>query len=121
MEHGLPSVTTPIGAEGITRQADWPGFCVENVPDLAEAAASLHEQEAIWYQARQAGRDLLKSRFDEVHHMRALSLALDKLEKNLPEIRQRNFIGRLLQYHAHASTEYMSRWIACKNRRDKLV
>jgi glycosyltransferase involved in cell wall biosynthesis len=115
MEQGLPSVTTPVGAEGICAAESWPGYCASDLNELAEQAVELHENEPAWQLAQQKGYLCLQQNFDSSEHLDALNNRIEAGLKNLEADRRANFIGQMLMHHSMASTEYMSRWIACKN------
>jgi glycosyltransferase involved in cell wall biosynthesis len=116
MEQGLPSVTTPVGAEGISEPENWPGYCGCDLNELAEKAVELYENEAAWTEAQQQGYVCLEQNFDSSAHHLALNSRIEAGLENLEAYRRENFIGQMLMHHSMASTEYMSRWIACKNK-----
>jgi len=116
MEQGVPSVTTPVGAEGISDD-NWPGLVAIDVPQLANASVRLYQDEDFWTECQRAGFALLREKFDQKTHTDKLASRLEDLMENLTAFRSRNFIGSMLRHHFHASTEYMSRWIECKNKK----
>ncbi len=114
MEYGVVSVTTRIGAEGISEVDQWPGRVVDSEAEMIEAAVTLYEDESSWMACQQRGFEILQKQFSAAHLVK-LQQRFDDLLLNLPALRQQNFFGRMLQHHFHASTEYMSRWITAKN------
>jgi hypothetical protein len=46
----------------------------------------------------------------------ALIARLQQLDAEREVHRQQNFVGAMLRHHQHKSTQYMSQWIAAKNR-----
>lgn len=116
MQWGIPSVTTPTGAEGIATEEDWPGTVADDEEILIKAAVELYTQETAWTKAQQAGYELVEQAFDRSQHTRKLALRVAQLMDGLEQQREGNFIGRMLMHHSMRSTEFMSRWIDCKNR-----
>jgi glycosyltransferase involved in cell wall biosynthesis len=116
MANGLPNVSTSIGAEAIAGDLDWPGLIAQRPQDFAEAAVHLYADEMLWTQAQQRGRAVINQRFAKKAHIDVFMQRLDGLQQHLPQQRQANFTGQMLQYHTTRSTEYMARWIECKNR-----
>ena len=115
MEHGLPSVSTTIGAEGICADLEWPGFVADKDQAFADSAVELYQNESRWQQAQQQGFVVLQTRFSKEHHKRDFFMRLQALLGALSQHRKSNFIGRMLQHQSMRSTEYMARWIECKN------
>lgn len=113
---GTPSVTTSIGAEGMQGDSPWPG-AVENHPEaFRNAAIRLYQSETDWQSAHSFIPGLLKARFDQPTHAKALlkriQILMDTPRNSTPE----HLTGALLRHHQHRSTEYMSRWIEAKNK-----
>ncbi|WP_339464293.1 MULTISPECIES: glycosyltransferase [unclassified Pseudomonas] len=113
---GTPSVTTPIGAEGMHDEEPWPGAITRSAVQLADAAVRLYRCPADWQAAHLAGTALLGKRYQRATHAPALIEKLRDCQKHLHERRTRNFIGSMLRHHAHKSTQYMAQWIEAKNR-----
>ncbi|MGJ8638260.1 MAG: glycosyltransferase [Opitutaceae bacterium] len=114
---GTPSVTTPIGVEGVVEDASEWGCQVSDDPEqLAKVAIQLYEDEARWSQLQAHGQRIADTRFDEAIWLKRfpqmVSGALDRLDVN----RNANFVGQMLRHHHHRSTEFMSRWIEAKNK-----
>lgn len=115
-ETGTPSVTTPVGAEGIaTADCEW-GCDVSDEPEaIAKVAVQLYQDEAQWSAVQAQGQRIADTRFDAADWLprlpQTLSDAFDALDAN----RQAHFVGQMLRHHQHRSTEFMSRWIEAKN------
>jgi len=116
MACGTPSVTTPIGSEGMAGELPWGGAVVEDAQAFAEAAVALHEDQALWQQAQANGARILAERFDRWLSGQALLERLQSLRANLQAERRANFVGGMLRHHTLKSTQYMAQWIAAKNR-----
>lgn len=115
MACGTPSVTTPIGSEGMHGDQPWPGRIAVDAPTFAADAVLLYQDQPRWLEAQQQGRALLASRFDRVRLGQALVARLEALWATRELHRRGNFVGLMLRHHQHKSTQYMSQWIAAKN------
>lgn len=113
---GTPSVTTPVGAEGMHGEHAWPGAVTQSAVDFANHAVALHNDEAQWQLARSAGYALLTERYSQSVHGPALIEKLRYCQENLEQLRVTNFTGSMLRHHSHKSTQYMAQWIEAKNR-----
>ena len=118
IQAGTPSVTTPIGAEGIAGTLPWAGTIVTEPTPIAfaKAAIALYKDVQQWEHAQQAGRTIVNTRFQKQEFAARLINRIKKIQSNLVQHRQRNFTGTMLQHHTMQSTKYMSRWIEEKNK-----
>ncbi len=111
-----PSITTPVGSEGMHQQEPWPGVIANNAAEFAEAAVLLYQNESLWCNAQANASALLNTRFEgKVSGGRFISRVIDVIA-HLSQHRLDNFTGAMLRYHLMAGTKYMSQWIAEKNR-----
>lgn len=117
MECGAPSVTTPIGAEGMHGNEPWGGAVTRTSADFAAAAATLYEDEDHWHNAQKNAAKTLQEIFPARVHEQIFLAKLDELFNELSQHRSNNFTGTMLRYHLHRSTQYMSQWIEAKNRK----
>ncbi len=117
MRNATPSITTPIGAEGIPYDDNWPGRICEDPNDFPNASISLYSNEKSWQIASQRGVDLIHKNFSKGYWHKKLASKLEQLSMKLNAHRSDNFMGSLLQHHSTASTKYMGKWIEEKNRR----
>jgi len=113
---GTPNVTTPIGAEAMHGELPWPGSIAQSAESIAHAAVQLYSDPARWTQAQDAGLALLASRYQRQVHGPALIESITACRAELAQRRRDNFTGSMLRHHQHKSTQYMSQWIAAKNR-----
>ncbi len=114
---GTPTVTTSIGAEGMTNKpSDWNGFIKNNDIEFANASVQLYNKQNIWQEAQQRGTEIINTRFKKEKYENQLIQCIIDLQSNLEEHRFKNFIGAMLQHHTLRSTEFMSRWIEEKNK-----
>ena len=111
-----PTVTTPIGAEGIVGELDW-GCAISADPlQFAEAAIEIYANAEQWSHVQAQGQRIARERFDAAMWQPQLPQLLESALSNLTENRHQHFTGRMLRHHHHRSTEFMSRWIEAKNR-----
>lgn len=116
MQSGTPSITTKIGAEGISGDYSWNGF-VENEPDaFSEKAKELYTNKQIWQQAQTNGFTLLEKRFSKENFENNLLQKIETTLLDLKKHRADNWIGSLLAHHSMQSTKYLSKWIEEKNK-----
>jgi hypothetical protein len=115
---GTPTVTTPIGAESMIAP-DALGYPISDDPDqLAATLVGLYQSPENWQKVQRCGLQALRTGFLRDDHAPGFIDALHNLHDNLADIRHRNLWGRILWQSKHRATEYMSRWIEAKNRRD---
>lgn len=112
-----PSVTSSVGAEGMTQGDAWPGAIADEMEEFVQAAVALYQNESAWSQAQQQGNKLLCAYYQAELLGPDLITRLEQLEQNLEQYRLNNFTGAMLKHHTMASTKYMSQWIAAKNRK----
>lgn len=116
---GTPSVTTELGAEGMTDYLkNWGGEVTDNWQEFAEAAVKLHDDELIWEQASKKGICLFTEQFNDYSIINNLMLKLKETLLNLEKHRLQNFTGNMLLHHRLQSTKYMSKWITAKNKKE---
>ncbi|WP_313001459.1 glycosyltransferase [Pseudomonas sp.] len=113
---GTPSVTTPVGAEGMHGDHPWPGAVVNTAQDFARQAAQLYNDQTRWQQAQHLGSQLLEQRYQRTTHAAALIARIDHCRQQLTQLRRNNFTGGMLRHHTLKSTQYMAQWIEEKNR-----
>jgi glycosyltransferase involved in cell wall biosynthesis len=118
MTCGTPTVTTPVGAEGMHGELPFPGAVAKTAAQLAVEAVRLYQDPLAWSEAQHAGFDVLRARFSHEQHCAALIERINALREHLTEHRAANFTGAMLRHHQHKSTQYMAQWIEAKNRRD---
>ena len=116
MACGTPTVTTPIGAEGMHGELPFPGAIASDAQSLANHAVQLYQDRERWERAQCEGLDVLRSRFSQQQHCATLVARINQLRETLAEHRIANFTGTLLRHHQHKSTQYMAQWIEAKNR-----
>ena len=113
MVHGVPSVTTPIGAESMHGDIPWNGSIEQEVQAFVDAAVELYTDSQKWQAAVENGYAILEKRFTK--HDNGFISKLEKLFMQLEKHRKQNFLGNLLQHQQFQATKFMSKWIEIKN------
>ena len=67
MAHGLPTVTTSIGAEGIGIENESEVLVADSPEDFAEAVVTVHEQYAFWKRLSRASLDFVRGKASREH------------------------------------------------------
>jgi len=116
MRSDTPSITTEIGAEGMTAGNSWPGLIANTSEEIAQAAISLYKNETLWQEKSSYCSLLLNKNYDRKTVERKLLKKIDFMLNNLDSHRATNFIGSMLNHHTLRSTKYMSKWIEEKNK-----
>ena len=116
MQNGTPSITTNIGAEGISNNSNWNGFVTDDYNEFANVAVRLYSDKEDWNSAQEKGFKILTNRFDKSLFEDELQNRIVELQKNLTAHRKQNFFGALLQHHTLTSSKYLSKWIEAKNK-----
>lgn len=110
---GTPSVTTPLGCEGISDPSLWNGFIEEDIQLFAKKAVRLYRYKKTWQIAQNNGQKILDS-FDDDNDF--FISKINAVKNNLKAHRTANFTGTILMHHSMQSTKYLSKWIEEKNK-----
>lgn len=116
MQCGTPSVTTTIGAEGMHGTLAWNGVITDDPHDFAKSAVELYSNKKLWINANEQSFNLINQLYPKGKIGSHLMDRINKIEGNLVEHRNKNFIGQMLLHHTVSSTKYMSKWIEEKNK-----
>jgi glycosyltransferase involved in cell wall biosynthesis len=119
MRCGTPSVTTDIGAEAMSSGLPWGGLLANSAADIAEAAVQLYREQPEWLAAQARGSTILHEYFARDDYAMLLLQRFGKLQQQLAQEREQNFIGAMLRHHSMKSTQYMSQWIEAKSKNFK--
>lgn len=112
---GTPSITTTIGAEGLSNNELWNGYITDVEEDFVAKAVQLASNESDWQQASEKGEQLLKALNSEALFSEFIS-SIEKLQENLEAHRRQNIMGQILWSNQFSATKYMSLWIEAKNK-----
>ena len=117
MINQTPSVTTDIGAEGMTQQGlAWPGKIANSAEEFANAAVELYKERTQFEQSANNANQLLKAFYDQEQLGAKLIPKIHAILENLATHRMNNFTGQMLKHHTMKSTQYMAQWIEAKNK-----
>lgn len=117
---GTPSVTTPVGAEGINSDMPWNGAITADPEEFAGAAVDLYTSGISWQIAVENGFKIINSRFSKTTFYPLLLDRINDLRDQLINHRQENFTGRMLMHHRLKSTYHLSKYIEAKSALEKL-
>ncbi|MFD1095890.1 glycosyltransferase [Salegentibacter chungangensis] len=116
MQCGTPSVTTPVGTEGIASSREWPGMVKTEPEAIAKAAVDLYLNEKNWQMAHKKGVEIINERFTDKGISGNFFEILESVKAKLQSHRRENFTGAMLKHHQHRSTYFMAKFIEEKNR-----
>ena len=117
MRSGTPSVTSHIGVEAMQGGLPWGGLVADSAEEIASAALQLYHDEALWNQKQSAGFTIIEQFFNRTARSEALLARITHCLDHKAPRRSANFTGQMLQHHRYKSTQYMSQWIAEKQKR----
>lgn len=118
MQCQLPSITTPIGAEGIAQACEWPGAVTDGDDEFVQHSIRMYE-DTIWQnEAVEKGNKLLRDKFQTQSHQAALVEKVHSLVNTIEAHRSKLFYQHLLWHQSLRATQYMSQWIEAKQNRD---
>lgn len=119
MKNATPSITTPIGAEGMHGDLPWNGTICNNWDDFAKAAVKFYKNQEKWETAQANGVAIINTLYDQKVLQEKFIQHIELFQKDIDMHRNQNFIGKLLQHQTLTSTKYMAKWIEEKNRLPK--
>lgn len=111
---GTPSVTTSIGAEGMT-SGKWGGYVEDDPEAFADRAAQLYSNQQEWELAQRRGFDLIEERYTKESFKEVLDSSIEELS-DLEAHRSKSLVSLILQNESYQASRYMSIWIEEKKR-----
>ena len=125
---GIPVVTTPIGAEGMSawvngKPSPFAGEVARSEQEFAELSASLYTDSAKQSALIEAGDLALNTLYSPEANRTKLFDALEHLrtDGHLARAREKNLLGRILRADFHGRTKYFSKWIEAKTKTEPSV
>lgn len=115
MLNGTPSITTSIGAEGMTLDGSWPGGITDDINVYAQSAVDYYQDESKFLGAQACAKKLLSKQYDKAQLAPPLVDKINTLISDIETHRFNNFTGQMLKHHSMRSTQYMAQWIEAKN------
>ncbi len=116
MQYGTPSITTPIGAEGMQGEFSWNGNVCNTNSDFIAAAIDLYQNKSSWIKAQSNGFEIVRKRFLVSQNKAAFISFFLEFMSTIATHRKQNFMGNLLAQQQFQSTKYLSLWITEKNK-----
>lgn len=114
MTQGTPSITTPIGVEGIPHTS-WPGAVCTNPDEMVNAAIRLMKDRDAWeYAASHCQPALLKSGVS-LENAETFMTRIETSLERLQILRQRNSVQKVIMQQSLQASRYLSKWIMLKN------
>lgn len=115
MRVDTPSVTSPIGAEGISN-LPWSGAISKTNEAFIQSAFELYIDEQKWQQTVKNGQTILKNQYSVDDNSMAFIKVITNTYAKLNHFRNNNFMQKLLWHHQFQTSKYMSQWIEAKNK-----
>jgi hypothetical protein len=116
MKNGIPSVMTPIAAEGMFTDHQVPGMIMDLSTSFSTAAVSLYADAENWNQYQKNGFIQLQDGYEESAFAKALFHHIN-LHLHKTGITS-SFQEQMLKHHADAHFKFMSYWINAKKAKD---
>lgn len=111
-----PSITTEIGAEGMTADEHWPGEIAKDNSSFIQATVDHYTDKSLWDRKQRFSSEILNNHYNGNKTGPRLIQHIIQLKENLASHRLENFTGAMLNHHSMKSTQYMSQWIEAKNK-----
>ena len=105
MQIGLPSVTTPMGAEGMHGTLDWNGFIAADDTDFIAKTVELYSNKSLWETAQKKGYEIIEKRFKTNLFAVDFRNKVEYIQENLTTHRDQNFLGQIVQHQSLQSTK----------------
>ncbi|MFT6268224.1 MAG: glycosyltransferase involved in cell wall biosynthesis [Alphaproteobacteria bacterium] len=115
MQCSTPSITTPLGIEGITANA-WAGEVANTIDEFIAASVLQYTNEEKWQISCQNGYEILDKDYAFEHNSAQFIHTMETKLATINTDRQGNFLQSLLGHHQFQASKYMSQWIEAKNK-----
>ena len=116
MKNGTPIVTTSIGAEGMSKEEEWPGYISDDPNEIANKAVKLYSDKKNWLEKQNLGIKVIEEEFSKSKFHQIFKSILFELKAQLFQHRKANTVGQILKLNTLRSTKFMSKWIEEKNK-----
>ena len=121
MLNGTPSVTTNTGSEGMNAEFEWPGEITNDPKSFADSAIRLYSEESSWKKAQEKCLVIINERFSKDKYTKIFTDIFEKIQSDLKNHRENNFIGAMLMHHTISASRYMALWIEQKNNSQRAI
>lgn len=116
MYAGTPSVTTAVGAENMMVNNEWGGFIATDNDVFVHHAVDLYGTESTWKEKQDIGFYIFNASVANREYSTKLLAWLANNKDSLLALRNKNFMGQILQQQQFKANKYMSLWIETKNK-----
>ena len=116
MRAGCPSISTSQGVEGLTEPQGFPGFCGDKAEELIANAIDLYQSRLIWEEKQGLISNYFNANWSATKGHADLDQRLGQELHDLDQHRKKRLLQQTLWHHRLRSTEYLSRYIAEKNK-----
>jgi glycosyltransferase involved in cell wall biosynthesis len=118
--HGIPTVTTSVGEEGLFAQDSpkdfFPGLIGNTVHEFVELAVKLYQDESLWRELQARAARAMHEVFSFERVAVKIDAHLARLSLDLSEGMIPTWTSRILRHEQVNSHKYFSRWIEAKER-----
>lgn len=114
---GTPQITTSIGAEGMYKNLDTPGFISDNELEFAKKSIQTCLNHSLWSKFQSKGFSVINELYNENRLSKSFANYIMDYCKNLNNHRNQNTVGNLLKMQSLNSSKYFSKWIEEKNKK----
>ncbi len=113
-----PTVTTWVGAEGLTDSVETLGVKVAETDPVhfARLMLELAQNEKEWSRVKSEAAQCLKECYSHDTNRRKMISDLKRAMDRMKDSRRQNLVGAMLWHQGNRSTHYFSKWIEEKNR-----
>lgn len=115
---GIPTITTPIGAESMATAEELGYALTNNVDNYTDIVAQCYLDSDLWHQYQRNGYQIIQTHFLSSMYRSTLLTTFENTIERLTSIREQDFWQQLLWQQQFAAQKYMSRWIEVKNARN---
>ncbi|MEO2127507.1 MAG: glycosyltransferase [Christiangramia sp.] len=116
MQTGTPSITFPVGAEGIAEAASWPGKICQDTEGFVKETVALYQDQTSWEQSVLKGEKVLEN-FRTALFSNQFRSRIHKISAAIEKHRSGNFTGEMMKFHLMRSTRFLSKYIEIKNKK----
>lgn len=111
-----PSVTSQIGAEGISDDAKWPGLVAKDYKAFVDGAIKLYTHKTSWLEAVELGNSIMQIHYNKEKNTQHFVSEINHAYKHIKQNREMNLLQQILSQHQFQTSQYMSQWIEVKTK-----
>ncbi len=114
MSHGTPSITTPIGAEGIPYK-QWPGMICTNAEEMIKGCLNLMQNSSSWNSASKQCQLALLASGVSIKNADKFVSRIENSISQMTKLRLQNPVQQVMLQQSVQASRYLSKWIMLKN------